>query len=145
MIPKFARLFGSRDDAEPVTREFELHGLVNKMECDLHSPLDNRPMAIIELYSEDPIMINGETEHLFTIHVPNYSCMPRVNSNRMTFWACYGFYQPVEVDMNGVLYVPPIDQAACDYFTHRHMSFKCVISRLTDGHEIMEYKYLKRG
>jgi len=136
----FTRHKGVRHDAEPASEEFILKAVVNSM-SDIEGPIDGRRACVIELFSEEPIMVNGETEHLFKVYVPNYNMEPRFNYNRMKFWLCYGHREPVMLNECEEPVVPLIDADDYDYFTGRTFNFNCRVVRFTSGREIIKIGY----
>lgn len=139
----FTRRKGIKQDGKPVTREFTLRGEVQSMRIS-ELPTDGREICIIELYTPEPVMTNGETGHFFHVYIPNYHTNPRFNPDRMKFWLCYGHQQPVRLNANNEPYVPLIDEEDCNYFTRRTLSFAGQIIQLEDGKEVLELSYLPR-
>ena len=136
----FTRYKGICQDAEPVSKDFILKATVTSM-SEIESPTDGRKMCIIDLYSEEPVMLNGETGHIFRVHIPNYDTGPRFSLNRMKFWLCYGHREPVMLNEQEDLVVPLLDAEDFDYFTGMTLYFHGQVVKFSNGREIVEIGY----
>ena len=133
---------GKNKDRTLLSDEFVIRAVVDSMTLGNIIPAtSDRKAAILKLYTEDPIMLNGETGHVFFVYVPNYNPALYLSIDRMRFWLCYGWQSPVMLDDYQDIYVPLIDEKACEYFTGRQLRFTSRIIRLSNSQEVLEIDF----
>ena len=76
-----------KEGLSPLTDYFLIRATVESMRQE--TLIEDREACRINLYTVDPITLNGETYHKFTVFVPNHREDPRFNRDRMKFWMCY--------------------------------------------------------
>ena len=143
----FSKRRANKGKTTDLTEKFILQMIVQDMRFGklLLSKEDPRNAVILDLYSEKPIMLNGETEHLFRIQIPNYHTAPQFNLNRIKFWLCNGHKPPIIVTDDDELQVPLIDEETCKYFKGRTMYLTAQIFKIGNGQEYIELYYALRN